>query len=304
MKRRRVLVTIFMGLLLLSAGCTRGGDETPYDRENKVLISREERLNKSLAEADSSEGKKDEPVALWVLPPELGEISGLALTSDDRLFAHDDETARISEIDYRRGSITKHFFAGANSLRGDFEGLTCVGDRFYLLDSKGLLYEFSEGQDEQRVDVTKHDTHLGKECEFEGLAYDATANAIMMACKNTGEKKNKGMLVLYRYPLDAGDKAGISELAVPMSEVIGKNNWEQVRPTDLAIDPSNGNYVMVDAQEKALIVLTPTGDVVLSRPLDGKHPQAEGIAITHDHILIISDESKKGGATITLYRWP
>jgi hypothetical protein len=51
-------------------------------------------------------------------------------------------------------------------------------------------------------------------------------------------------------------------------------------------------------------VLTPAGEVVLSRTLDDRHPQAEGVAITRDGILIISDESVNAAAAITLYNWP
>jgi uncharacterized protein YjiK len=211
--------------------------------------------------------------------------------------------ARITEIDYRRGTIIKQFFVGTQTFRGDFEGLVWVEDRFYLLTSDGNLYEFQEGGDGERVDYRAHDTHLGKECEFEGLTYDATANAIILACKNVDVSQFRDELVLYRYPLDgAGGEA--SALTVPISEAVGENDWKQVRPTDITVDPSSGNYVLVAAQERALLALTPAGEVVFSRPLGGRHPQPEGIAITRDNILIISDESNRTAATITLYRWP
>jgi len=284
-------------MLHVGAGC-RSGDETALDSAS--LEARAARLNESLANADSTEAR-DEPIARWLLPPELAEISGLALTPDGRLFAHEDETAQITEIDYRRGTVIKHFFVGKETLHGDFEGLTCVGDRFFLLSSEGTLYEFQEGAEGERVDYKAHDTHLGKECEFEGLAYDSTANAIILACKNPGLKEFKGMMVMYRYSLDGGET---SEFTVPYSEAIGKNNWKQLRPTDITVDPSNGNYVLVAAQEKALLSITEGGDVVFSRPLGGRHPQAEGVAITRDHILIVSDESTNTAASITLYRWP
>src|SRR5205814_2130850 len=38
------------------------------------------------------------PRTRWVLPPDLREISGLALTDDGRLLTHDDERARIVEL--------------------------------------------------------------------------------------------------------------------------------------------------------------------------------------------------------------
>ncbi len=187
---------------------------------------------------------------------------------------------------------------------GDFEGLAYAKDRFFLLASDGKLYEFREGEAEERVDYKVHDTRLGKECEFESVAYDSTANELILACKNVRKEKLKDKLVLYRYSLGDSGGAGISEFTVPMSETIGANRWKKLHPSDITVDPFSGNYVLVAGPEKALVVLTPTGAVVSSRPLGGRHPQAEGVAITRDGILIISDESVNAPATITLYRWP
>lgn len=294
MKHGCVIMLIIAALAC--AGCQDREDAAAASgADGAVLEARMERLSASLAEAKTG----DEPIARWLLPNSLAELSGLALTPDGRLFAHNDEVARITEIDYRRGTVIKQFFVG--HLRGDFEGLACVGDRFYLLASDGKLYEFREGKDGERVAYEEHTTGLGKECEFEGVAYDATANALVLACKNV-RAKHKGNLVLYRYRLD-GDGEEPSELTVPNSEVIGKNDWKQLRPTDITVDPSNGNYVLVAAQEKALVAVTPAGGVVLSRPLGNRHPQSEALAITQDHILIIGDESNRTAATITLYRW-
>ena len=301
--RRLCFAAVIIALLLLGAGCRKSENTASTSTKDSAgLDARLARLTESLADPDSGEAR-GKPIARWLLPPELAEISGLALTPDGRLFAHNDETARITEIDYRRGTIIKHFFVGEKGLHGDFEGLACVEDRFFLLASNGTLYEFREGEDGERVAYTVHDTHLGKECEFEGVAYDSTANAIVLSCKGVGAKQPKGMLVLYRYRLDAAD-GETSELTVPLSEAIGQNSWKQLRPTDITVDPSSGNYVLVAAQEKALVMLTPSGEVLFSRPLGGRHPQTEGIAITRDHILIIADEATNKAATITLYHWP
>jgi uncharacterized protein YjiK len=302
--RRLCLAAAIIALLQAGAGCHKAENTAlASGKDGAGLDARLARLTESLANPDSGEAR-GKPIARWLLPPELAEISGLALTPDGRLFAHNDETARITEIDYRRGVVIKHFFVGEKGdLSGDFEGLACAGDRFFLLESNGKLYEFREGAEGERVDYTLHDTHLGKECEFEGVAYDSTANALVLACKRAGVKQLKKMLLLYRYRLDqAGGET--SELTVPYSEAVGKNSWKQLRPTDITVDPSSGNYALVAAQEKALVVLTPAGAVVLSRPLGGRHAQPEGIAITRDHILIIADEATNGAATITLYHWP
>jgi uncharacterized protein YjiK len=294
-----------VALLLAGTACRSpgAGATAAAKGQGAVLAARETRLNEALANADSGSAR-GKPIARWLLPRDLAEISGLALTPDGRLFAHDDETARITEIDYRRGTVVKKFFVGKKGLHGDFEGLACAGDRFFLLASDGTLYEFKEGAEGERVDYSEHDTHLGKECEFEGVAYDSTANALILPCKHVREKRAGKLLVLYRYSLGHAGKGGLSELTVPYAEAVGNNGWKQLNPTDITVDPSNGNYVLVAAPEKALVALTPAGAVVFSRPLRGRHPQAEGIAITRDGILIISDESVNAEATITLYRWP
>jgi uncharacterized protein YjiK len=296
------LVASIIALLVAGVACHKDAEHAvaASKQENSLFNGRLARLDEAL-DAPKSDDAQHQPIARWVLPRELAEISGLALTPDQRLFAHNDETAHIVEIDYRRGAITKHFVVGNDNLSADFEGLTYANDRFILLSSNGVLYEFPEGSQGERVDATVHDTHLGQECEFEGIAYDAAANAIVLACKNPGDKRFKDMLVLYRYHLDDGSE---TQLTVPQSEVAGKNHWKRLRPTDITVDPSNGNYVLVSAQERALVELTPSGKVVSSQPLDDQHPQAEGIAITSDHILIVSDELTTRAATITLYRWP
>lgn len=304
MKAYHFAPVLIVLLLQVGTGCRKSGEGSPdvSKKDSAGLDARVARLTEALAGADTGDAK-GKPVARWLLPPELSEVSGLALTPDGRLFAHNDEAARITELDYRRGTVIKQFFIGKQGLRGDFEGLAYAQDRFFLLSSDGILNEFREGSDGERVDYTAHDTHLGKECEFEGVAYDSTANSLILACKNVGGKKFKDMLVLYRYSLADSAAERITELTVPYSEAIGKNGWKQLRPTDITVDPSSGNYVLVAAQEKALVSLTPAGVVVFSRPLTGRHPQPEGLAITRDSILIIGDESISAPGTITLYHW-
>lgn len=301
---KRADVACFVAALLTASACARHQEkQSPINagKANVVLEQRATRLTNALAQPADSASNWGQPLARWALPPELGEISGLALTDDGRLFAHNDESARITEIDYRRGTILKHFYAGEKDLRGDFESISFGDNRFFLMTSNGVIYEFPEGQLGERVDCTVYDTHLGKQCEFEGVVYEPNSHDLVLSCKNVGKKSDRDELVLYRYSPGSGN---ITEIEVPQKDLIGKNRWNQLRPTDLTIDPDSGNFVLVAAQESALIEITPTGGPVFARPLQGRHPQAEGIAITRDHILLISDESTGGPATITLYRWP
>ena len=87
----------------------------------------------------------------------------------------------------------------------------------------------------------------------------------------------------------------MSKLTVPLRRVIGANRMGWAAPFDITIDPFTGNYLIVASREKALIEITPAGDVIFARPLPGTHDQPEGVALTRDSILIVSDEGRAAG---------
>jgi hypothetical protein len=62
----------------------------------------------------------DNAVQQWRLPDKLKEISGLALSSDGRLFAVADEMAVVYEINYTDGKLVRAFALGDPPVPGDF----------------------------------------------------------------------------------------------------------------------------------------------------------------------------------------
>ncbi len=290
-------------LLLAAAGCRRAPGQPANHIDSAGLAQRAVRLAETLAHPDSG-GDHSKPLSRWMMPLTLSEISGLALTHDQRLFAHGDERASVSEIDFRRGVVLKVFTLGKPTIHADFEAIAIANDVFFLLVSNGDLYEFREGADGERVHYTVHDTHLGRECEFEAMAFDPAINSLVMACKHAHKKVLQDSVVLYRWKLDGAEGSRLSLFTVPLAKMIGSNNWKAFHPSDMTVDPVNGNYVLIASLEKAIAEITPAGEVVFSRPLPGNHDQPEGIAITRDSILMISDEAVRRPGAITLYRWP
>ena len=245
----------------------------------------------------------DGAIARWILPRELDEISGIALTSDGGLLAHGDERAQVSVIDYRRGVIVRQFVVGHPTVRADLEGIAIANDVVFLLTSKGTLYEFREGANGTRVDYIESDTRLGSDCEFEGLAFDPAINSLLLACKEPKHKRDRDSLVIYRWKL-AGGGERLSRLVLPLSSILPSIKEKEFHPADIAVDPRSGNYVIIASIEKALVEITPDGAVVSARKLAGQHTQPESIAITKDGVLIIGDEAGKRPAALTLYPWP
>jgi len=134
-------------LLLTVAAATSCRDRADAAQSQASQVaSRERQLASRLATADANPSKHD-PVAMWIMPNELKEISGLALTADGKVLAHDDEIGRVYVIDPRGGVILKRFNLGESPPHGDFEAITVAGSDIYLLDSNGKLYVFQDGAD-------------------------------------------------------------------------------------------------------------------------------------------------------------
>ena len=301
----RSLVSIAFILTAACSGAGKADKSVDLADDSLLLDQRQARLQEVLAHPDSDGAGK--PLALWKLPDQLKEISGLALTRDGRLLAHGDERGKVFEVDFRRGVVVKEFTLGSPPVHGAFEAITIVGDTVMLFTSDGKLYSFPEGASGAVVPYTIRDTGLGSECEFEAMVFDSLSNALLLACKKTHDKALKDSLVIFRVPLALaknGKEQPPTHLAIATTVVVGSNGWDGFHPSDITIDRFSGNYVLVASRERALLEITPKGAVVFARPLPPGHEQAEGVAITKDHILIISDEAKGGPALITLYRWP
>ena len=295
-----VLLAVATSGALATSACTK----TPAAKAAEIRSVQAQRaavLAKRLAAADANPSRET-AVAKWIVPPELREISGLAVTSDGRVIAHDDEVARVYVIDPRAGIILKRFSLQGER-HGDFEAIETAGNDMYLLESNGHIFKFSEGADGDLVPYTVFDTKLGKECEFESMAYEADSSRLLLACKKVQHDVARHELVIYGFPLPLEKKNPPTMLTIPMSEVVGSNKWKNFHASDMTIDPFTKNYVLIASREKAMVVISPDGDVVRSVPLPPGHNQAEGVAITKDSLLLISDEAHLTPAAITVYRW-
>lgn len=247
---------------------------------------------------------KVEAVTRWKLPGRLKEISGLAMTMDNRLLAHSDEKGIIYEIDYRNGSIVKAFqLADMKApVADDFEGIATVDDQIYLVTSSGRLYECSEGADGESVLYNIYTTGVGRDYEIEGLAYDANRRALLLMCKGSRRADLTGRLAIYHWSIDEKQLNEDAHVVIPVIQFSRHIKGKKFQPSGIEQHPVSGNYFVVAARQTAIAEITPGGQVVVVKQFPvQRHRQAEGITFAADGTLIIADEGAGKKARLTLY---
>ena len=247
---------------------------------------------------------KVETATHWKLPGRLKEISGLAMTLDNRLLAHNDEKGVIHEIDYRNGRIIKAFQLAdmKNPVSGDFEGIATVNDQVYLVTSSGRIYEGSRGTDGESVLYTIYATGVGRDYEIEGLTYDASQRALLLMCKDARSAELKEQLVIYHWSIDEKRLIEEAHIVIPVIEFTRHIGGKAFQASGIEGHPASENYFVIAARQGAIAEITPEGQVVAAKQFPAKwHRQAEGITFAADGTLIIADEGAGGKARLTVY---
>ena len=93
------------------------------------------------------------------------------------------------------------------------------------------------------------------------------------------------------------------EIAIPGDQIAEKIGKKHIRPSALVVDPESGHLFGVAGPQRAIFELKPNGELIdaIILPLADRHRQPEGIEITRDGKLLISDEGGKKKARLSVY---
>jgi uncharacterized protein YjiK len=264
-------------------------------------IAQQNDLNEGTLHHYDFSGDKSKTVTL---PKKLNEISGLAITGDNRLFAHNDEVGTIYEIDISTLEILNEFYLGEKKIKKDFEGIAVVKDSFFLVTSSGVIYKFSYLDNEKNVDYKKFKTILSTKYNVEGLCYDKATNSLLLACKDYAGKNLKDYKAIFTFDLSKYKLQEEPRFLINLDSLKNKFKINNFSPTGIEVHPNSGNVFILSSHEKAIVELSSNGNLLNAVKLKSKnHRQPEGIAFLSDLTLLISDEgqNKKGKLTIIPY---
>lgn len=263
----------------------------------------------------------DAPVSVFELDDELKEISGLSVVpGKDLLAAIQDEEGDVYLLDKNTGKLVGQYDFGKDD---DYEGVEVVDECFFITKSSGTLFEVQYlGKENQQTE--KYNDFLNGDYDVEGLAFDASQQRLLLACK---AKAGDGPQYDFKkaiYAFDLHTKTLLKEPAMLISiediqdyldtspairklekilEFFSPNQSKFIfSPSGLAIHPQTGNLYILSTAGNTLVVVNAEGKILHIEKLKKKvHPQAEGICFEPDGTLYIANEADGGVPRIYKY---
>jgi uncharacterized protein YjiK len=240
------------------------------------------------------------------LPSDLSEVSGLAFTPDGRLLAHGDERGVVWRYDLKSHRTTGRFGLGDHGgvLHGDFEDITVVGERVFLVTGDGTIYEGRIAPDGQIGRAARRIRGLGGGCEVEGMTWDPATESLLLLCKSTRTKRWKDAVVILAVSPGTWRFERRPRMVVPEDRLEKVTGEKRFNGSGLTRHPRTGTYLLVAGRQRAFAEVSAAGEVLGGGRLDGRrYRQPEGIAVAPDLTLLISDEASRHAAAITAYAY-
>ena len=252
----------------------------------------------------------DAPDARFELPDALDEISGLTMLDEQHLGAVQDEKGDLYVLDAATGAVVHtHDFGGS----GDYEGVERVREFVVVLRSDGRLFVI----DDWTADASEArsvETGLHGSCDAEGLAFDAEATRLLIACKESPGRGYRGSRTIYAFDPSTNRLDPVPAFVIRRDALASEGNGVDVavrsfvepvidfnafKPSAVAVHPLTGEVYVLSSVRKVLLVLDRSGALVAGWPLsESLLRQPEGLAFAADGTLFIASEADGGTAVV------
>jgi uncharacterized protein YjiK len=255
------------------------------------------------------------PDEIIILPAILHEISGITVIDSSSIACVQDENGIIFIYDVLRKEIRKQITFYGN---GDYEGITSVEGKLYVLRSDGVLFEITN----LKTPGIAKDIPLNviSENDNEGLCYDKKNDRLLIAPKNKPEKDSeaRGERVIYGFDLKKRElikrpvididlslikKFASENKVVPPGKDKKKDHASKpdikFKPSAIAIHPLTGRLFILSAADQILFVFNINGNIENMIMLDPEiFNMPEGITFLNNGDMFISNEGQNRNATL------
>jgi uncharacterized protein YjiK len=232
------------------------------------------------------------------LPRGLWEISGLAVTAQDNLLAHNDEDLAIVEMT-SAGKLLQIRSDQRIAFQLDYEGIAVANSRVNLISSKGVLVNGNLPFD--KTPFEQWDTGLHDICEIEGLDFLDAAQTLVVLCKRIRDDKSKKEIRLLLLKQEF-DSVTTEQISVVLPEG-GAEHIKTFTGSGVVHVPGLDHFLVLSSNTRAIAELTSGGELVRIKRLKKKqHRQPEGIEITAAGDLIIANEGKSKSGYLVVHK--
>lgn len=229
----------------------------------------------------------------WDMPILLEEISGISWIDEDHIACVEDEEAIIFIYNTKTSRIEKQIAFGED---GDYEGVAVVNNDAYVLRSDGTLFEVQNYRQDS-ISVNEYSTGLPAKYNFEGVAYDKRKNRLLLAIKDKAGDKFKPIYAFNLKTKEIEEKPAFQiEFNDPVFKVLDQEiNHQIIRPSEVTINPKNGDVYILEATNPKLLILNSRGKVKKLHVFkEEQFGQPEGLTFDSAGNLYISNEGSGG----------
>lgn len=219
----------------------------------------------------------------------LLEISGIAFTDRDELFAVQDEDGQIFRVAMDDGRV---LYSSKFGKKGDYEDVAVTGKQVIVLRSDGVLQTFESSLVGKIIPKVIQQKELLPKGEYEGMF--AKNDSVFVLCKECA--KDKGGKQTTGHILQLNEKGKLEKVAEfylrvhEIAELADKPKLH-FRPSALAQHPKTKDWYIVSSVNRILVITDPVWKVKEVYPLDpALFLQPEGIAFDSKADLFISNE--------------
>lgn len=225
------------------------------------------------------------------LPESLLEVSGIAFRNGDgdTIFAIQDEDGRLFRLAWNDRKQKNVSFAAS----GDYEDVTIMGNRVFILKSNGNIYSFLlAGATGKKVAEVTESKKLLPSGEYEGMFYDSLTNKLIVLCKECKADKKSKTITGYALDHESGKLEFTGEFTIDYNSQAEKNIIKgNLKPSALARHPLTKQWYILSSVNKLVLIVNDNWAIQEIHPLSSKvFNQPEGIAFDKSGNLYISNE--------------